>query len=117
MELLLDTDNNEQEFMFNWDIVVEDGIAETVPEQAELDQEAAVIAYLETNTIPLLEDKGTDWTGFLLKQKSLTEIDNKVRENLKQYLNTAIYTPVYTAENGALTVNLAKTIINSGAIQ
>lgn len=116
MELLLNSTDDKEKYNFNWDISVTDGIADTVPLDSEEDQEAAVITYLETNTIPLLEDKGTDWGGYLLKQHTLAEIDSQVRENLKTYLNNVMYTPVYTAEDGELVVKLAKTIINTGAV-
>lgn len=117
MELLLNSseDLDSDGFKYNWDISVTDGIADVVPDNNEENQEAAVIAYLETNTIPLMEERGTDWAGFLNKQHTLAEIDSRVRENIKTYLNTVLYSPVYYAQDGALKVKMAKTIINTGA--
>lgn len=117
MELLLDTVDNSNEFMFNWDIAYEDGEALTVPETAIQDQEAAVTAFICKTTIPLMEDKGNDWVGFLLKSVTLTEVDAQVRNNLKTYLESVLYTPIYAADKGNLVVNMSKTIINTGAIE
>ena len=115
MELLLTASTDPATEQYNWDIDVEDGMALCVPEGGEESQEASVITYLETHTIPLMEDKGTDWPGYLTKQKSLAEIDTQIRENLKTYLDTVLFTPVYTARDGKLMVNLSKVIINTGA--
>jgi hypothetical protein len=118
MELLLvnntrpaDTDEDR----WNWDIDVKDGIAVSVPENAEEDQAASVVAYLEKDTIPLLPDKGVDWPKYLNKQVSLAEIDTQIRENLKTYLDTVLFSPVYSAEQGKLVVNMSKVVINTGA--
>lgn len=115
MELLLDASVDPETERFNWDIMVEDGMALVVPEGAEEDQEASVIAYLETNTIPLMPERGVDWPGYLGKLKSLAEIDSQIRENLKTYLNTVLFSPVYSTKQGRLEVSLAKVIINTGA--
>lgn len=115
MELLLNTSVDPAEERYNWDIEVEDGIALTVPEEAEEDQAASVIAYLETNTIPLMPEKGINWPGYLGKELSLAEIDSKIRESLKTYLNTVLFSPVYTTKEGKLEVSLTKVIINTGA--
>ena len=115
MELLLASSKDPEAERYNWDIDVEDGIAKTVPDEAEEDQEASVIAYLEKYAIPLMEDRGVDWTGFLTKRTSLAEVDTQIRENLKTYLNNVLYTPVYTTDKGKLVVNTAKIVINTGA--
>lgn len=115
MELLLVSSEDPETDRTNWDIDVEDGIALCVPEGAEQDQEASVVAYLETNTIPLMPERGIDWTGYLNKKKSLSEIDYDIRENLKTYLDTVLYTPTYTNKNGTLTLNMAKVVVNTGA--
>ena len=118
MELLLvnntkpaDTD----EERWNWDIDVKDGIAVSVPENAEEDQAASVVAYLEKDTIPLMPERGVDWPKYLNKQVSLAEIDTQIRENLKTYLNSVLFSPVYSADQGKLIVNMAKVVINTGA--
>lgn len=105
------------DFSSNWDIDVADGLALTVEGTVQEDQEANVIAYLEKTTIPLMEDKGIDWSGFLLKRCTIAEIDTKIRENIKTYLDTVLYSPVYFAEEGALKLRMAKTVINTGAVQ
>ena len=115
MELYLVSAEDPTADQYNWDIDVENGLAVTVPEGAEEDQEAAIITYLETNTIPLMEERGVDWPAYLTKQKSLAEIDTKIRENLKTYLDTVLFSPVYSAQDGKLVVNLAKVVINTGA--
>ena len=115
MELLLVTSENPEEDRTNWDIDVEDGIAVCVPEGSEEAQEASVVAYLETSTIPLMEERGVDWTGYLNKRKTLSEIDNQIRENLKTYLDTILYTPLYTAVDGKLNIHMEKVTINTGA--
>ena len=115
MELLLVSSDDPAETRWNWDIDVIDGVPETVPEGAEKDQEASVIAYLEKNTIPLMPERGVDWPGYLSKKRSLAEIDTQIRENLKTYLDSVIYSPVYTADNGQLKVSLTKVVINTGA--
>lgn len=115
MELLLTSSTDPETERWNWDINVEDGIALTVPEGAEEDQEAAVVTYLETNSIPLLEERGVDWTNYLTKRISLSELDTQIRENLKTYLDTVLYSPVYTAKDGKLEVHMAKVVINTGA--
>lgn len=115
MELLLVSANDPSAEQYNWDIDVEDGIAKTVPEGAEEDQEASVVAYLETSTIPLMEERGVDWAGYLNKRNSLAEIDTQIRANIKTYLDTVLYSPVYTAQKGKLEVHLAKIVINTGA--
>jgi hypothetical protein len=115
MELLLVSSEDPEKDRTNWDIDVVDGIAAVVPDGAEEDQEASVIAYLEKNTIPLMEDRGVDWTGYLTKRASLAEIDTQIRENLKTYLDNVMYTPTYSPVEGKLVVNMAKIVINTGA--
>ena len=115
MELLLVSSEDPAEERWNWDIDVNDGIPAVVPDGGEEGQEASVISYLETNTIPLMPEKGVDWPGYLSKKLSLAEIDTKIRENLKTYLNTVLFSPVYSTDKGKLVVNLAKIIINTGA--
>lgn len=115
MELLLISSEDPETERYNWDIGVEDGIAQTVPEGAEEDQEASVISYLERNTIPLMEERGVDWPGYLTKRVSLAEIDTQIRENLKTYLENVLYSPVYSTKEGKLVLNMAKVIINTGA--
>ena len=115
MELLLVSSEDPAAERWNWDIDVNDGIAAVVPENAEADQEASVIAYLETNTIPLMPERGINWAGFLGKRYSLAEIDTRIRENLKTYLNTVLYSPLYNTRDGKLEVNLTKIVINTGA--
>ena len=115
MELLLVSSEDPEKDRTNWDIDVEDGIAVVVPDGAEEDQEASVVAYLEKNTIPLMEDRGVDWSGYLTKRTSLAEIDTQIRENLKTYLDNVMYTPTYSPVEGKLVVNMAKLVINTGA--
>lgn len=115
MELLLISSEDPEAERCNWDIDVQDGIALTVPEEAEEDQEASVVAYLEKNTIPLMEERGVDWSGYLTKRTSLAEIDTQVREGIKTYLDTVLFSPVYSADKGKLVVNMAKIVINTGA--
>lgn len=115
MELLLVSSEDPEKDRTNWDIDVEDGIAVVVPDGAEEDQEASVVAYLEKNTIPLMEERGVDWTGYLTKRASLAEIDTQIRENLKTYLDNVMYTPTYSPVDGKLVVNMAKIVINTGA--
>lgn len=115
MELLLVSSEDPEKDRTNWDIDVEDGIAVVVPDGAEEDQEASVVAYLEKNTIPLMEDRGVDWSGYLTKRTSLAEIDTQIRENLKTYLDNVMFTPTYSPVEGKLVVNMAKLVINTGA--
>ena len=115
MELLIVSSEDPSVEQYNWDIDVEDGIAKTVPEGAEDDQEANIVAYLEKTTIPLMEERGIDWVGYLNKRNSLAEIDSQIRNNIKDYLETVLYSPVYTAQKGRLEVHLAKIVINTGA--
>jgi hypothetical protein len=115
MELLLVSSEDPEKDRTNWDIDVVDGVATVVPEGAEEDQEASVVAYLEKNTIPLMEDRGVDWTGYLTKRASLAEIDTQIRENLKTYLDNVMFTPTYSPVEGKLVVNMAKLVINTGA--
>jgi len=115
MELLLISSQDAEANRWNWDIDVEDGMPKVVPEGGEEGQEAAVVSYLETNTIPLMPERGVNWPGYLGKQISLAEVDTQVRENLKTYLNTVLFSPVYSTDKGKLVVNLAKIVINTGA--
>ena len=115
MELLLVSSEDAAQDRWNWDIDVNDGLPVLVPEGGEEGQEAAVVSYLETNTIPLMPERGVNWPGYLNKQLGLAEIDTQVRENIKTYLDTVLYSPVYAANDGKLTVNLAKVVINTGA--
>ena len=115
MELLLVSSEDPEKDRTNWDIDVEDGIAVVVPDGAEEDQEASVVAYLEKNTIPLMEDRGVDWSGYLTKRTSLAEVDTQIRENLKTYLDNVMFTPTYSPVEGKLVVNMAKLVINTGA--
>ena len=115
MELLLVASDDPAAERYNWDIDVKDGIAVTVPEGAEDSQEAAVIAYLETNTVPLMPERGTDWAAYLNKQKSLAEIDTTIRENLKDYLDDVLFAPAYISQGGKLAVHMTKVVINTGA--
>jgi hypothetical protein len=115
MELLLISSQDPETERWNWDIDETDGIALSVPEVAEEDQEANITAYLEKDTIPLMPERGIDWPKYLNKQVSLSEIDTQVRANLKTYLDTVLYTPVYSAVDGKLAVKMAKIVINTGA--
>ena len=115
MELLIVAAEDPEVERYNWDIDVEDGMPLTVPEGSEEDQEASIITYLETNTIPLMPERGINWTGYLNKRSSLAEIDTQIRENIKTYLDTVLFSPVYSTNQGKLEVHLAKIIINTGA--
>jgi hypothetical protein len=115
MELLLVASEDPETERYNWDIDVEDGIAKTVPEGAEEDQEATIAAYLEKDAIPLMEDRGVDWQGYLTKRVSLSEVDSQIRDNVKTYLDSLLYSPVFSADKGKLVVNMAKIVINTGA--
>lgn len=115
MELLLISSSDPAETRWNWDIDVNDGMPEVVPEVAEEDQEASVVTYLEKDTIPLMPERGVDWPGYLSKKLSLAEVDTQIRENLKTYLDTVVFAPAYSADEGQLNVNLIKVIINTGA--
>lgn len=115
MELLLVSSEDPEKDRTNWDIDVVDGIASVVPDGAEEDQEASVVAYLEKNTIPLMEERGVDWSGYLTKRVALAEVDTQIRENLRTYLDTVLYSPIYSAVDGKLVVNMAKIVINTGA--
>ena len=115
MELLLDASEDPEMDRTNWDIDVEDGLAVCVPEDTEEDQAVAIMAYLETNTIPLMPERGVNWTDYLAKRKTLSEIDNQIRENLKTYCDTVLYSPIYTAEDGQLKVSMSKVTMNTGA--
>lgn len=115
MELLIVSSEDAAAERWNWDIDVEDGIAVCVPEGAEEDQEASVVTYLEKDTIPLMPERGVDWPGYLSKRFSLAEIDTQIRENLKTYLDTVLFSPVYSAQDGKLSVSLTKVVINTGA--
>lgn len=115
MELFLVSNKEPDTERWNWDIDVQDGIAVSVPEGAEEDQEANVIAYLEKDTIPLMAEYGIDWVKYLNKQVALAEIDTQIRDNIKTYLDTVLYSPIYYADKGNLVVNMAKVVINTGA--
>lgn len=115
MELLIVAAEDPSVEQYNWDIDVEDGIALTVPEGAEEDQAASIITYLEQSTIPLMPEYGVNWAGYLNKRVSLAEIDTQIRENIKTYLDTVLFSPTYSANQGRLEVHLAKIIINTGA--
>ena len=115
MELLLISSEDAETERWNWDIDVDNGLPVVVPDGGEEGQEAAVVSYLETNTIPLMPEKGVDWAGYLGKKLSLAEVDTQVRENLKSYLNSVLFSPVYTTKAGKLVVNLTKIVINTGA--
>lgn len=115
MELLLVSSADPETERWNWDIDVENGIATPVPEEAEEDQEANVVAYLEKDTIPLMPERGIDWPKYLNKQVSLAEVDTQIRENIKTYLDTVLYSPVFAAEKGKLVLSMAKIVINTGA--
>lgn len=101
---------------FNWDIEVADGIPSTVTDTTEVQQEANLAAYIQTNTIPLMEDKGNDWTAFLFKELSLSQIDSQVRENINTYSDSMSYVPVYGIKDKELVVNVSQIAINTGAI-
>jgi hypothetical protein len=62
-----------------------------------------------------MEERGVDWSGYLTKRTSLSEIDTQIRENLKTYLDNILYTPTYSPVGGKLVVNMAKIVINTGA--
>ena len=101
---------------FNWDIEVADGIPSTVTDTTEVQQEANLSAYLQTNTVPLMEDRGNDWTAFLFKELSLSQIDSQVRENINMYSDSMSYVPVYGIKDKELVVNVSQIAINTGAI-
>ena len=115
MELLLVSSTDPATDKWNWDIDVNDGLPSVVPDGGEEGQEASVVAYLETNTIPLMPERGVNWPGYHNKQLSLAEVDTQIRENLKTYLDTVLFAPVYSTNEGRLEVNLAKIVINTGA--
>ena len=115
MELLIVAADDPSMEQYNWDIDVKDGIAVTVPEEAEESQEASIVTYLEKTTIPLMEERGVDWAGYLNKRVSLAEVDTQIRDNIKTYLDTVLFSPVYSAKKGKLEVHLSKVIINTGA--
>lgn len=101
---------------YNWDIDVVDGIPVLVDEGEETAQIAMVSAYLAVGSIPLMEDKGNDWAGYLLRSKTLAQLDSQVRSNINTYTESSSYVPVYNIRDEQLTVEISKVYINSGAM-
>lgn len=116
MELKLFTTDNPEVSNYNWDIDVVDGLPVLLDENSELDQTAAVAAYLGIGTVPLMEDKGNDWKGYLLGGKTLSQLDNQVRNNINTYTDVANYAPVYRVEDEKLKVDITNVNINTGAM-
>ena len=116
MELKLFSSENPEAENYNWDIDVEDGMPVLLDENSETDQIATVSAYLALGSVPLMEDKGNDWAGYLMSRKTLTQLDSQIRKNINTYTEAANYAPVYRIENERLIVNIANVQINTGAM-
>lgn len=116
MELKLFTTDNPEVANYNWDIDVVDGLPVLLEESSEKDQLATVAAYISVDSIPLMEDKGNDWKGYLLGDKTLSQVDNQCRKNINLYTEEYNYTPTYSIKDEKLVVGINKVYINSGAI-
>lgn len=116
MELKLFSTDNAAVDNYNWDIDVVDGLPVLLDEESEIDQIATVAAYLGKGTVPLMEEKGNDWAGYLLSEKTLTQLDSEVRGNINTYTDQADHVPMYYVEDEQLKVTIGRVNINTGAM-
>lgn len=116
MELKLFSTDNAAVENYNWDIDVVDGLPVLLDEESEIDQIATVAAYLGKGTVPLMEEKGNDWAGYLLSEKTLTQLDSEVRDNINTYTDQADHVPMYYVEDEKLKVTIGRVNINTGAM-
>jgi hypothetical protein len=89
-----------------WDIELEDGIALSLDGAEELKQRAVIAAFIIKGTIPLLEDTGIDWTGYLLEQVNPRELDAQLRDSIFTFTGSNTYVPYYNIRNGKLELSI-----------
>src|SRR4249920_843861 len=85
-----------------WDFVVKDGIVPIIEGSPEEEQAAAIVSYVQTNTIPQLPTQGVPWSEFLTSQVDFSQLDNQIRNNL---INAGLldFNPDYDIVNDHLT--------------
>lgn len=74
--------------------------------QTEMQQCATLAAHTEVYAIPLLPNVGNDWQGFLTRQKTVTELDAEIRQNIQVFTDNGAFLPYYTRKDGTLNVTV-----------
>lgn len=115
----IEENNEEMTALNSWDFAInpQSGDVEIVDDNlqskfSETEQQANMALALERSTVPLIENIGVSWTGYLLKEKTLLEIDSEIRQQLQTFLGDLSYTPLYTKDGDKLIVNLGRVSIN-----
>ena len=109
MELYLEAAESD-DFSFNWDIIVDhDGNVGYIDSTSDsyTRQQANFVMFLIKGTIPLMEDYGVDWVGWLFKEINLVQLNSEITEILTEYLGIDNgYFPQFSVEDGKLKVDL-----------
>jgi hypothetical protein len=87
--------------------VVKDGIVPIIEGQVEEEQAAALITYLQLNTIPQLPAQGSPWMQYLTGETDFSDLDNTIRNNLIA-IGLVDFNPDYDIVNDRLTVKVRR---------
>jgi hypothetical protein len=90
-----------------FDFVVKDGIVPIIEGQVEEEQAAALITYLQLNTIPQLPAQGSPWMQYLTGETDFSDLDNTIRNNLIA-IGLVDFNPDYDIVNDRLTVKVRR---------
>jgi len=91
-----------------WDLIVVNGLPATLTGDNELTQRAMMAAFIQTNTIPLLEATGNNWTKYVTGEISLSEIDAQVRASVNLLMDRLDFVPFYNIKNNQVTFTISK---------
>ena len=112
MELYLEPAGSD-DYAYNWDIAVNSkGEALVVTEDKEIEQKVNFLVFLVQGAIPLMEEYGVDWSGWLFKEITLVQLNSQITEIIREYLGDNIgYYPNYNEKDGKLIVTMARIIM------
>lgn len=91
----------------SWDCKVIDGIVPIITGDEEDMQCATQAAFIIQGTIPQLPDVGVPWTEFLSNNMTFGELDNYIRESLRN-VDKETYYPFYDTQEDQLTMTIRK---------
>jgi hypothetical protein len=91
---------------FDLDLDFIDGkVGQVAGDTAEI-QRAYIASYTKKGTIPLQEDQGIDWAGFLQGEKPYNEIAYDLTGRIATYIGAGKYAPAFRQDGRMVRFNI-----------
>lgn len=88
-----------------WDVKVINGIVPIISGDEEKQQRAVIAGFLETGTVPQLENAGVPWQNFITGGLTFGELDALIRNSINN-AGVIEYYPQYEIEGEKLTLTI-----------